>query len=83
MVPTQEQVRVPADRALAALDAVEGELAEIREQRHRMEVAEARLWAQRNHLEQELIETRGADWWRARQRSLRSIASAVADRASE
>jgi hypothetical protein len=60
---------------LAALEAVELELAAVRERRHRMEVAEAGLWARRNHLEQVLIERRGAAWWRARQRSLRDLES--------
>lgn len=61
--------------ALAALEAVERELAAVRERRHRMEVDEAGLWARRNHLEQVLIERRGAAWWRARQRALRDLES--------
>jgi len=54
------------ERAVAALQSVERELERLRDQRHRLDVVEARMWKRRNLLEDYLIGAMGADWWRAR-----------------
>jgi hypothetical protein len=56
--------RSGTQRAVAELERVEQELGAARERRRRMDIAEARLWKRRNELEQNLISTLGADWWR-------------------
>jgi len=57
-----------AERAALALEGVERDLEKLREQRHRLDVAEAGMWQRRNQLEEYLIGALGTDWWRARRR---------------
>jgi hypothetical protein len=53
-------------RAVTALAGVERELDSLREQRHRLDAVEARMWQRRNMLESYLIGTLGVDWWHER-----------------
>jgi hypothetical protein len=64
-----EQTEHPEERgdlAAEALDHVERQLQLTREQRRRLDRAEAQLWARQNRLEGFLIKTRGSAWWHTR-----------------
>ncbi len=61
-----EDPEAQGELAAEALGHVERQLQLARERRRRLDGVEGKLWAKRNRLERFLIETRGADWWRAR-----------------
>ncbi len=79
MAEAEEALRLVRDRfehtkdpemqgelAAEALDQVDRQMQLLRERRRQLDSAEGTLWGRRNRLEQFLISTRGADWWRAR-----------------
>jgi len=61
-----EDPEARAGLAVEALDLVERQLNLTAEHRLHVSGVETELWANRNHLEQLLIQTRGIDWWHAR-----------------